>query len=70
MKARPINTIQGTIQDVRFMDDRYVEPAATKAANSNDPTKPTLFARFVAYMEAGTEASYKAWAKTDKTPYL
>ena len=34
MKARPINTIQGTIQDVRFMDDRYVEPAATKAANS------------------------------------
>jgi len=68
MKARPITTIQGTIQDVRFMDDRYVEPAATKAANSNDPTKPTLFARFVAYMDAWTNASYEAWEKAGRPP--
>jgi hypothetical protein len=50
------------------MDDRYVEPAATKAANSNDPTKPTLFARFVAYMDAWTNASYEAWEKAGKPP--
>ena len=62
MNARSINTIQGTIQDVRFM----AEPAATKAANSNDSTKPTLFARFVAYMDAWTTASYEAGEKAGR----
>ena len=66
MNSRTLNTIQGTIQDVRYM----VEPVATKAANANDPAKPTPSNRFVAFLDAWTEASYNAWAKTDKTPYL
>ena len=39
MKARTINIIQRTIQDVRFMDDRYIEPILS------DPTKPSLLAK-------------------------
>jgi hypothetical protein len=39
MKARIINIIQGTIQDFRFMDDRYIEPILS------DPTKPSLLAK-------------------------
>ena len=66
MNARTLNIIQGTIQGVRFM----AEPAATKAANANDPAKPTPSNRFIAFLGAWTEASYNAWAKTDKTPYV
>ena len=56
MNARSINTIQGTIQDVRYM----VEPIVS------DPTKPTLFARFVAFFDAWTKASYDAWEKAGR----
>ena len=56
MNSRSINIIQGTIQDVRYM----VEPIVS------DPTKLTLFARFVAYMDAWTNASYNAWEKAGR----
>jgi hypothetical protein len=39
MKTKMVNISHGTIQDVRFMDDRYVEPVAS------DPTKPSLLAK-------------------------
>ena len=39
MKARTININQGTIQDVRFLDDRYIKPILS------DPTKPSLLAK-------------------------
>ena len=46
----------------------YVSDLANQsAANSND-AKPTLFARFVAYMDAWTNASYEAWDKAGKPP--
>jgi hypothetical protein len=60
MNSRTLNTLQGIIQDVRFM----VGPVVS------DPTKITLSNRIYNFFEAWTEASYKAWAKTDKTPYL
>jgi hypothetical protein len=60
MNSRTLNTVQGTIQDVRYM----VEPIVS------DPTKPTLSARIHNFFDAWTENSYSAWAKTDKTPYL
>jgi hypothetical protein len=60
MNSRILNTLQGTIQDVKSM----VEPVVS------DPTKITLSNRIYNFFEAWTEASYKAWAKTDKTPYL
>ena len=53
-----------TVEEIKTV----IEPAATKAANSNDPTKPTLFARFVAYMDAWTNASYEAWEKAGRPP--
>ena len=42
MNARTLNTIQGTIQDVRYM----VEPVVS------DPTKPTLFAHIYNFFDA------------------
>ena len=57
---RTLNTIKETIQDVRYV----VGPVVS------DPTKITLSNRIYNFFEAWTEASYKAWAKTDKTPYL
>ena len=62
MNARTLNTIQGTIQDVRFM----AEPAATKAANANDPAKLTLSNRVYNFFDAWTEKSYNAWVKSGK----
>ena len=56
MNSRTLNTIHGTIQDVRYM----VEPIVS------EPTKLTLFARFVAYMDAWTTASYDAWDKAGR----
>ena len=59
-KTDTVDAIFETIQDVRFM----VEPVVS------DPTKITLSNRIYNFFEAWTEASYKVWAKTDKTPYL
>jgi len=62
MNARTLNTIQETIQDVRFM----AEPATTKAANANDPAKLTLSNRVYNFFDAWTEKSYNAWVKSGK----
>ena len=62
MNSRTLNTIQGTIQDVRYM----VEPVATKAANANDPAKPTLSNRIYNFFDAWTTASYDAWEKAGR----
>jgi hypothetical protein len=48
----------GTIEDVKAP----IRPAT--------PVAPTLSARISNFFDAWTEASYNAWAKTDKTPYL
>ena len=66
MNARTLNSIQGTIQDVRFM----AEPAATKAANANDPAKLTLSNRVYNFFDASTEKSYNAWVKAGKPNIL
>ena len=62
MNARTLNTIQETIQDVRFM----AEPATTKAANANDPAKLTLSNRVYNFFDVWTEKSYNAWVKSGK----
>jgi hypothetical protein len=61
MTALPktVDAILGTIQDVSYID-------SLEAANANDPAKTTLFARFVAFMDAWTQSSYEAWVKRDK----
>ena len=61
MTALPktVDAILGTTQDVRYID-------SLEAANANDPAKTTLFARFVAYMDAWTQASYDAWEKAGR----
>jgi hypothetical protein len=56
MNSRTLNTIQGTIQDVRFM----VEPVVS------DPTKTTLSNHIYTFFEAWTEASYSAWEKAGR----
>ena len=56
LKNHTINTIQNTIQDVRYM----VEPVAS------DPTKSTLLTRIYDYFDALSQASYNAWEKADK----
>ena len=60
MNSRTLKTIQGTIQDVRYM----VEPVVS------DPTKTTLFNRIGNFFNSWTETSYNAWAKTDRAKYL
>ena len=57
-KIPTINTIQNTIQDVRYM----VEPVAS------DPTKLPLLARIYDYFDTWCQASYDAWEKAGK-PY-
>ena len=42
------------------------KPLATKAANANDPVALPMFARFVAFLDAWTEAYYNAWVKPGK----
>ena len=39
MKAKTVNINQGTFQDVRFMDERYIGPIL------GDPTKSSLLAK-------------------------
>jgi hypothetical protein len=58
LKHQTINTIQSTIQDVRYM----VEPVVS------DPTKLTLLTRIYDYFDALSQASYNAWEKAGK-PY-
>jgi hypothetical protein len=56
MNSGTLNTIQGTIQDVRFM----VEPVVS------DPTKITLSNRIFNFFDAWTNASYDAWEKSGR----
>ena len=56
MNARTLNTIQGTIQDVRYMAEPLV----------NSPTKTTLSNRVYNFFDAWTEKSYNAWVKAGK----
>jgi hypothetical protein len=58
-KTDTVDAILETIQDVRYID-------SLEAANANDPAKTTLFARFVAYMDAWTQSSYDAWEKSGR----
>ena len=58
LKNHTINTIQNTIQDVRYI----VEPVAS------DPTKLTLLTRIYDYFDTLSQASYNAWEKAGK-PY-
>ena len=46
--------ILGTVEEIKTV----IEPAA--------PAAPSLFARFVAYMMAWTNASYDAWEKAGR----
>ena len=62
MNVRTLNTILGTIQDVRYM----AEPVATKAADANDPAKLTLSNRVYNFFDVWTEKSYNAWVKSGK----
>ena len=62
MNDRSLNTVQETIQDVRFM----AEPAATKAANANDPAKLTLSNRVYNFFDVWTEKSYNAWDQSGR----
>ena len=45
-----------TVEEIKTV----IEPAT--------PVASTLFARFVAYMDAWTNASYEAWDKAGKPP--
>jgi hypothetical protein len=49
--------ILGTVEEIKTL----IEPAA--------PATSTLFARFVAFMDAWTQSSYDAWAKKNDLPY-
>ena len=62
MNVRTLNTILGTIQEVRYM----AEPVATKAADANDPAKLTLSNRVYNFFDVWTEKSYNAWVKSGK----
>ena len=61
MTALPktVDAILGTIQDVSYID-------SLEAANANDPAALPLFARFVAFFDTWTEASYNAWDKSGR----
>jgi hypothetical protein len=61
-KAKTVDAIIGTTTDVKYM----AEPPVTKAANANDPAALPLFARFVAFFDTWTEASYNAWDKSGR----
>ena len=50
-KNHTLDTIQGTIQDIRYM----VEPIVS------DPTAPKLFDRISRIFEGWAQASYNAW---------
>ena len=56
LKNHTINTIQNTIQDVRYM----VEPVASET------TKSTLLTRIYDYFDALSQDSYNAWEKAGK----
>jgi hypothetical protein len=64
MKATTLNIHQGTIQDVRFMDDRYVAPRATA------PTTPSLLKKTMSgitnFFDQTTKSSFEAWEKSGR----
>ena len=64
MKAKTLNIHQGTIQDVRFMDDRYVAPVVTA------PNTPSLLEKIISsitdFCDKTTQSSFEAWERSGK----
>ena len=64
MNATTVNIHQGTIQDVRFMDDRYVAPIATA---SNTPSLlEKIFTGVTDFCDKVTQSSFEAWERSGK----
>jgi hypothetical protein len=64
MNVTTLNLHQGTIQDVRFMDDRYVAPVSIV------PTTPSLLERTMSgiadFFDRATQTSFEAWERSGK----
>ena len=64
MNATTVNIHQGTIHDVRFMDDRYVAPIATA------PNTPSLLEKIISgvtgFCDKITQSSFEAWERSGK----
>ena len=56
---------QGTIQDVRFMDDRYVAPRVG-ASNTPSMLEKTI-SGITDFFDQTTQSSYEAWEKSGKS---
>ena len=64
MNATTVNIHQGTIHDVRFMDDRYVAPVATA---SNTPSLPEkIISGVTGFCDKITQSSFEAWERSGK----
>ena len=64
MNATTVNIHQGTIQDVRFLDDRYVAPVVTT------PNTPSLLEKIITsisdFCDKTTQSSFEAWERSGK----
>jgi hypothetical protein len=64
MNASTLNIHQGTIQDVRFMDDRYVAPGSIA------PITPSLLEKAMSgitnFFNRATQTSFEAWKRSGK----
>jgi hypothetical protein len=64
MNTTTLNIYQGTIQDVRFMDDRYVTPGFIA------PTTPSLLEKTMSgitdFFDRATQSSFEAWERSGK----
>ena len=68
MNATTLNIHQGTMQDGRFMDDRYVAPRVN-APNTSSMLEETI-SGITDFFDRTTQSSFEAWKKTDQTRYL
>ena len=68
MNATTLNIHQGTIQDVRFMDDRYVAPRVS-APNTPSMLEKTM-ASITDFFDRTTQSSYEAWEKSGRSEQL
>ena len=68
MNATTVNIHQGTIQDVRFMDDRYVAPRVG-ASNTPSMLEKTI-SGITDFFDQTTQSSYEDWEKAGKSEQL
>ena len=65
MNPTTLNIHQGTIKDVRFMDDRYVAPRAS-ASNTPSMLEKTI-SGITNFFDQTTQSSYEDWKKSGKS---